>query len=372
MPNILHLIDTTGPGGAETLFVGLASHFSRPPYRSTAMIRGPGWVKDQLDERGIPVIVENSRGSVNLSYLRRLIRHLKEQRADLLHAHLPGANLYGSMAGRLHGIPVISTFHGSVDLGSKGRMDSIKHRIVSRYSCPVAVSEPLRQEVSDALALAAEAVRLIPNGIDCKRFAAATPLGLRKQFGLSSDTFVIGSLGNIRPAKDYATGLRALHRLRAEGLEAHWFIAGQYRPGDNLMAELQVESKALDVADYAHFLGFVAEPERFLAEIDAFLLCSSSEGHPLALTQAMAAGRPIVATRCGVEQVLDENEHAWLAPVGGDEELARHLEIIAGKPDEVGSRAARAQHFAKVNYDFAEVLRRYEGLYRELLGRAAG
>ena len=368
MPNVLHLIDTTGPGGAETLFVEIAEHFSRPPYKSTAMIRGPGWVKDQLDQSGIPVIVENSRGSMNLGYLRKLMRHLARDRIQLLHAHLPGANLYGSMAGRLRGIPVISTFHGSVDLGSRGRMGALKNLILRRNSVPVAVSAPLREEVARSLRLSPGAVRLIPNGIDCDRFASAPPLELRERFAVPQEAFVLGSLGNIRPAKDYGTGLRTLRRLRDTGVNAHWFIAGQHRTGDRLLAELRSQAETLGVAEYAHFLGFVTAPERFLAALDAFLLCSSSEGHPLALTQAMAAGKPIVATRCGVEQVLDDNEHAWMAPVGDDEQLALCLQIISGDPCAAAMRVERALEFVRSRYDRRAVFSRYEDLYTELLG----
>lgn len=368
MPNVLHLIDTTGPGGAETLFVELAEHFSRPPYKSTAMIRGPGWVREQLDQRRIPVIVENSRGSMNFGYLRKLLGYLARYRIELLHAHLPGANLYGSMAGRLRGIPVISTFHGSVDLGSRGRMDALKNLIVRRNSVPVAVSAPLRDEVARSLGLSPDAVRLIPNGIDCDRFAAAPPLDLREKFAVPKEALVIGSLGNIRPAKDYGTGLRTLRRLRDTGVNAHWFIAGQYRAGDGLLEELISQAETLGVAEYAHFLGFVEQPERFLAALDAFLLCSSSEGHPLALTQAMAAGKPIVATRCGVEQVLDDHEHAWMAPVGDDEQLAECLQSVCRDRRLAGMRVARALEFVRSRYDRRAVFSRYEDLYTELLG----
>ena len=369
MPRVLHAIDTTGPGGAETVFVSLAEHFSRPPYQSIAMIRGAGWVKSQLDARGIPVIVEESKGSVNLAYLRRFTGHLKNNGIDLVHAHLPGANLYGAMAGRIRGIPVISTFHGSVDVQSRGRMDAIKHQIVRRWSRVVAVSAPLQEELAGILSVPLEEVTLIPNGIDCRKFAEAEPLGLREQFNLSAKTVVVGSLGNIRPAKAYDVGLRAFKALRDSGVDAHWFVAGQDRPGDSLLDELRSLAAKLGIEHHVSFLGFVDRPERFLSDLDVYLLCSSSEGHPLALTQAMAAGKPIVATRCGVEVLFEGETHAWLAAVGDFAGLAAHIRSIASDHAKAAVRTANARSFARNHYDFSAALARYDKLYSDLLRR---
>jgi glycosyltransferase involved in cell wall biosynthesis len=369
MPSILHCIDTTGPGGAETLFVELAGHFSRPPYTSCALLRGHGWVERQLRANGTPVIIEESRGSVNIRYLLRLIKHIRRNRIDLVHAHLPGANLYGSLAGWIAGIPAISTWHGTVDLRSSGRLEALRKRIIRHGSRVVAVSTGLREEVATRLGMPIDQIELIPNGIDFERFAHAQPLGLRKQFGLAPDARVIGSLGNIRPAKAYDVGLRVLRRLRDQGTDAWWFVAGQARQGDALLGTLEAQAVELGVDDRVRFLGFVEKPERFLADIDAFLLCSSSEGHPLALTQAMAAGLPIVATRCGVEPVLGDGLHGWLAGVDDAPGLSDHLQVVLAGGEAVTRKRRGAATFARNTYDRIVVMQRYEKLYTELLTR---
>ena len=369
MPTILHYIGTTGPGGAETLFVELAGHFSKAPYTSVAFFRGPGWVERQLAPRGIPVIIEESRGSVNVRHLLQLVRHIRRNRVDLVHAHLPGANLYGSMAGWIARIPVISTFHGSVDLRSSGRLEFLRNRIIRHGSRVVAVSVGLREEVATRLGVPTDQIELIANGIDFERFAHAQPLGLREQFGLPPAARVIGSLGNIRPAKAYDVGLRVLGRLRDQGMDVWWFVAGQARPADRLLGELEALAAEIGVDARVRVLGFVEAPERFLAELDAFLLCSSSEGHPLALTQAMAAGLPIVATRCGVEPVLGDGRYGWLAEVGDADDLSRQLQIALAKGEEVTRKQQEASTFARQAYDGRAVLHRYEQLYADLLAR---
>ena len=369
MPTILHCIDTTGPGGAETLFVELAEHFSKPPYTSIALLRGLGWVERQLTARGIPVIIEDSKGSVNVRYLLRLVQHIRRNRVNLVHAHLPGANLYSSMAGGIARIPVISTYHGSVDLRFSGRLEALRRRIIRRGSRVVAVSARLREEVATRLGVPTSQIELIPNGIDFERFARAQPLGLREQLGLAPGAKVIGSLGNIRPAKAYDVGLRVLRRLRDRGMDVWWFVAGQARPRDALLGQLEALAKELGVDDRVRFLGFVEQPEPFLAELDVFLLCSSSEGHPLALTQAMAAGLPIVATRCGVEPVLGGGMHGWLAEVDDADGLCRQIQTVLAGGEAVTGKQQRAAAFAQQNYDAMAVMQRYAKLYTELLAR---
>ena len=367
MPRILHAIDTTGPGGAETMFVSLAEHFSRPPYQSIAMIRGPGWVKDQLDARGILVVVEESRGSLNFSYLRRFIRHLKEHEIDLIHAHLPGANLYGAMAARIAGIPAISTWHGNVDLRGKGRLDGVRHAILRRWSRSVVVSEAVRDELSRMIGVDASKILVIPNGIDCARFANAEALGLRESLGIPAENLLIGSLGNVRPAKAYDTGLRVLKALRERGVDAWWLVAGQNRPGSRLAGELHRLAEELGVADCCRFLGFVEAPERFLAELDVYLLCSRSEGHPLALTQAMAAGKPVVATRCGIESVIHPKMKRWLTDIDDVAGLADAVQQIARGGPQVSEACAEAQVMALGTFDQSVAFARYEALYDQLL-----
>src|SRR5690606_19636269 len=116
----------------------------------------------------------------------------------------------------------------------------------------------------------------------------------------------LGALGNIREAKDYFTAIRAVASLKARGYRVSFRIAGGARPA--LQKKLQALVEELGLQDEVHFLGFVDKPAAFLESLDIFVLSSSSEGHPLALVQAMAMGLPIVATRCGVEEVLTNEE----------------------------------------------------------------
>src|SRR5690606_5052205 len=123
---ILHVIDTTGPGGAETVFIELADRVRQRGYRSIVLIRGPGWVRNQLILRGFTPYVVDAKGSFNWRFLREMLRIIRRGRVVVIQSHLPGSTVYCAMAGLLARKPVIATFHGMVDVGPSERFRSAK------------------------------------------------------------------------------------------------------------------------------------------------------------------------------------------------------------------------------------------------------
>ena len=98
MKTILHIIDTTGPGGAETVFIDLATRLPKDKYHSIVVIRGKGWVYEELCRRGVQPILLDAKGSFNWRYLLNLIKLIRSNRVDLIQSHLLGASVYCSMA----------------------------------------------------------------------------------------------------------------------------------------------------------------------------------------------------------------------------------------------------------------------------------
>lgn len=362
----LHIIDTTGPGGAETVFSQLASHAARDCKATLAVIRGEGWVSRQLAELGVETNVIDCKGSFNFKFLYRLCDVVKSRQIDLIHAHLLGSNVYASLAGLLTRTPVIATFHGSVDIAARERLAWAKMGLVKTGAHVVAVSDNLRDELARRLRIAPHRISLIPNAIDCNHFAEARRLTRIGKPEAGKSATIIGCLGNIRPAKAYDVALRALAHLRANGRSVRLRIAGD--PKEPLQSELRGLSQELNVAHDIDFVGFVDDPAAFLASLDIFLLTSASEGHPLALTQAMAAALPIVATRCGVERILD-HEQSWLEAVGDATGIGRAIEEVIDNPDSAIARGAAAQKRAFERYDYAAMLAHYDDLYTRLTRR---
>jgi hypothetical protein len=111
MKTVLHVIDTTGPGGAETVFIDLATRLPKDRYRPVVLIRGKGWVYEELRRRGVEPVILDARGSFNWRFLLALYRLIRRERVDLVQSHLLGSNVYCALAGWLARVPVVLSGH---------------------------------------------------------------------------------------------------------------------------------------------------------------------------------------------------------------------------------------------------------------------
>ena len=359
--NILHVIDTTGPGGAETLFVELCKSLQEKGHRCYAVLRGDGWVYQQLKKAGIETYIHDCKGAFNVRFLFFLVRLLRQKNIDVVQSHLLGSNVYSALAGLMASVPVIATFHGSVDVSSNERWLSIKFAAVNRCASIVCVSELLRENLIGRTSVDAEKITLIKNGIDCDHFSPVNQGNLREQYCLPGDVFIVGALGNLRPAKDYPTAIRAMQLVVAQDPSVHLLIAGDTK--HTLYTELSALVDELDLNRNVRFVGFCDRPSEFLAGIDLYMLASKTEGHPFSVIQAMASGKAVLATRCGVETMFLDDGGAVLVDVGSAAQLAEKTLELKRSPWLREALGAAGRKNALKNYDFAVTVKRYIQLY---------
>lgn len=357
-PTVLHVIDTTGPGGAETVFLDLAEECARRGYGSIAVIRGAGWVESQLKKRSIKYYIRDCKGSMNVKYLLQLAKIARQERVTHIQSHLLGSNVYASLLGLLLRIPVTATFHGHVDISEKERLRSLKLGIIrAGAKHTIAVTEDLRQTITRS---SSGWYRLeptvIPNGIDLSSLEKL-PLRIPEAQGTS---ITFGCLGNIRPAKNYRLAIDFLAYLRDRSIQAKLVVAGDDTKPQAVELKEYVQSK--DLNDRVEFLGFVDDVPEFLSSIDVFLMTSSSEGHPLALTQALAAGKPVLSTRNGIENVVPENL-IFLADEHTPEALAEAGDRLREKK-QLPLLLLDAREFVREHFSLNAMSARYLSLYK--------
>lgn len=371
MKTVLHVIDTTGPGGAETIFIDLASRLPPERYRSVVLIRGKGWVYEELGRRGIEPLILDAKGSFNWRYLLRLCRLIRRERVDLIQSHLVGSSVYCSLAGLITRRPVVATFHGAVDIDNVARLARLKFGLINAGAAViVAVSDSLRREMAQRTPLRRDKTRLIYNAIVTDDFQRPHSDALRREHGWSADELIVGSLGNIRPAKGYEVLLQAAALLERSRHSLRFVIAGQCNAQNaSLYERLLALRHELGLEERVLFLGFSEDAAGFLAGLDLFLSSSLSEGLPLAAIQAMAAGLPILATRCGgYRELITEGENGWLVETGDPQALATALETLADSPELRAELAASARRYALETFDLRVMLDAYAGLYDRLTG----
>lgn len=364
MKTILHTIDTTGPGGAETVFIDLATRLPKDKYRSIVVIRGNGWVRDELSRRGVKPILLDAKGSFNLRYLLGLRKIIQHEGVDLIQSHLLGANVYCSLAGLLTGKPVIATFHGVVDIGENERLKRLKFGAINAgASRIVAVTDSLLEDITRRTSLKESKGIVIYNGIDTAAFVGLRSSSRRQKYGWTDEEVIIGSLGNIRPAKGYDVLLKAAALLEHRSHSYRFVIAGQGE--GKLYDELLVLRKKLGLEDKVHFLGFIDDAADFLASIDIFLSSSISEGLPLSAIQAMVAELPMVATRCGgYEGLITDRENGVLVNVGNPQAIADGIEMVTADAKLRKTISQNARKHAISTFDIQVMLDAYEQVYQ--------
>jgi len=361
------VIDTTGPGGAETVFIDLATRLPPERYRAVVVIRGKGWVYEELCRRGINPVFLDAKGSFNWRYLLGLIKLIRKEKVDLIQSHLLGANVYCSLAGLLTRTPVIATFHGEVDIGLNERLKTVKMSAINAgASRIIAVSGGLRDDMLRRTNLNKSKIEVIYNGIDTGAFQQSRSSALRKRLGWSGEAFLIGSLGNIRRAKAYENLLRAASLLKNDARDYRFVIAGQ-PDKEGLYEALLEQRKSLGLEDKVAFLGFLDSPGEYLANVDLFLSVSISEGLPLAAIQAMAAGLPVLATRVGgYEELITNKANGWLVEPGNPEATAAAIRELSAQDEARRRLGVKARAHVQETFDSRVMYQKYMGLYDKL------
>ncbi|MBU2863963.1 glycosyltransferase family 4 protein [Reinekea forsetii] len=324
-PTILHVIDTTGPGGAETVFLNLAEKMHIKGYRNLALIKGSGWVQSQLELRDIPFKVIKPFGFFSIPYYKTLINLIKTENVQFVQAHLLGSALSFSIINMLTRIPVVATLHGQVDVNPNERFIGIKRWLLRRgLSKVVAVSGQLADYLAERKLFSREQLSVIHNGVNVECYNVEKSNQLKQQFKLPTNATLIGSIGNIRPAKDYPTLIEAAKIVVTQNPDTHFFIAGHAK--QPLQSQLEAQINALDLSSNIHFLGFLDDTPSFLAQLDVFVLSSEKEGFSISTLEAMAAKVPIVVTRCGgPEEIIEQGKTGVFVDVKSPTQLAQAI-----------------------------------------------
>jgi glycosyltransferase involved in cell wall biosynthesis len=362
--NILFIIESSETGGAESVFAELVGRIDRERYVPHVALLYDGWLLDRLRAGGIaPHLIPNRRGGFDVQMLRGIGKLIRQKRIDLVHSHLFTTNLYSSVCGALTGVPVISTFHGTMDVAANDRFKRLKWQMINGLSRKVVfVSRSLQAYfVGQKLANSTRS-QVIYNGIDIDRFRRGPDkAAARRALNLSFDSFVVGCVGDLRQAKDYQSALRAISLLKQEIPELKLVIVGS-KVG--LHRELESLSASLGLGDDVQFLGFRPDVENVLPAFDVYLSSSVSEGFSLTVVEAMATGLPVVATRSGgPEEIIQHGENGLLVDVGAPEKIAAAVEMLYRDRKTAALFSQAGMRRAAANFSIQAMVDSYQALY---------
>lgn len=358
---VLVLIKGLGLGGAERLIADAAFlwDLERFHYRVAYLLPWKDHLVDHLTSRGIEVACLGTRRGIDPTTLIRLRSLITTWRPDLIHAHLP---VTGILARLVADVPVVYTEHNLPDsyrLPTRilNRLTYAKNRAVA------AVSEPVAAGLAG---YPGPAPVTIPNGVAVDRPHPDVTARIRAELGVEAKTPLVVHVGNIRPHKGHETLIAAvalLVRLVPEVVVVS--IGGEKRPGD--LERVRNAAEKAGVADRLRFLGRRADARDFIAAADVVVNPADVEGLPVTLLEAMAMGRPVVATAVGgVPDIVIDGVTGRLVPPGDPERLARVVAEALGCPEARTWGEAAATLIAD-RYGLASMVRAYERLYAELV-----
>lgn len=326
----------------------------------------------------MPALQRELSPARDATVVRELVRILRSERPDVLHTHTAKAGGTGRIAALLAGDArppvVVHTYHGHVLSGYFGRPQEAFYRVLERVlatrtSRLIAVSAEVRDDLVAFGVAPASKFEVISYGFDLSGRSDSDGGGrarVRAQIGAGESTFVVGWVGRLTPIKRPLDLVRVLAALRDRRVDALLCLVGD---GPDRPAVEQLAGQ-LGVADRCHLAGFQKELPDWYAAFDAFCLTSANEGTPVAAIEALAAERPVVATRVGgTEAVVDDGESGFLVPVGDVDGLAEHLARLAADPalrEELGRRGAES---VGERYGLERMVDDVERLYRSLLER---
>ena len=367
MRTILHVIETIGPGGAETVFVQLATRDSKGQFRNIAALPGRGWVGDALIAGGLSPLtlsISRTRQAFDFGLYRNLVRLIREHDVDLVHSHTLGISVYASLIGIRMGVPVVSTLHGEPDLGRSERWRRIKFAILKQGSSKIVlVSNHLRDRLLAESRIAADRTAVVHNGVDCDRHSGGPDRAFRGELGVPDDCFLFGAVGNVRALKAYDNLLHAAAIAVKKNPKLRFAVVGETGTG-KLMQDLLQLRAALGLQDIVLFVGFRPDITPPLRSFDAFVLSSKSEGFSIATVQAMASGLPVLATRSGgPEEIISDGVDGILVPRADSAALAEGMIRLASDSELRARLGAAARASARAKFSLAKMLQSYEEIY---------
>jgi glycosyltransferase involved in cell wall biosynthesis len=362
-------------GGAEKVAVDLATSLDRSRFDSLfCAIKKPQTPtrEGELSAAGVRFFPLQRDSIRDPRVFSSLIRLLRRERIDILHAHLWDANLVAVIAGRLAGTPVIVAHEHTWSFeGDRLRVFTDRFVVARGSSVLLCVSAEDRRKMIEIEGIPAQHIRVVTNGID--PLAEPTGHDLRAELGIARDAQVFGAVAVLRKQKRVDVLVQVLALLSERLADPHLVIAGgDAGLGNRRRTEALAES--LGVADRVHLIGRRDDIADVLAAFDVACLSSDYEGMPLSVMEYMSAAKPIVCTRVGgVSELIDDGVEGLLVPRRDPAAFADAVERLLRDPALAASLGQAARLRQRRDFSLAGVVTRVEGIYDELCeARQAG
>lgn len=364
---VLQLISSGGYYGAENMLLNLCASQDAAGCENSLVLFYNVHVPnveffERARRRGISVRMVHCKGRIDLSAIRQIEEIIQEDGIDVIHAHGYKADLYGFAAARRTGKPIVATCHnwvgGTTALGIYNHLDRF---VLKKFDALAAVSDAVAQRLLDT-GVSPGRVKTIANGIAVQAFEQGEPLPEL----CMPDNKVIGMVARLDLQKGFEYLLRAVSELCGKFPDLKVVIVGD--GPDRAAIEKMIEEFGLQSS--VVLAGQQSNMPGVYAAIDIFVLPSLNEGLPMTILEAMAASKPVVATKVGaIPKVIQHGENGFLVEPKDVDGLRNALASLLADPELCRRIGAKAHEWVSRNYTSEAMAVKYRQLYDVVLGR---
>ncbi len=349
-------------GGGQRQVAGLCTHLRDWGHSVKLVCRPDSRLRSWAAGAGIESIPVEMKSVLSVGSVLALRSVIAREQPDIVHLHASRAHVLGAAAAKLAGArAVIAT----------RRMDDPIRMIwpnTSAYgnwtTAIVAISAAVRDVMVDC-GVEFSKIRLVFSGTDTSRFEAAVPDSqLRERLGIDQAVPVVCAAATLAERKGIRHLIRAAAILKERGTPVHLIIAGDGEQRGEL------ESLASELGVGASFVGFYADMPALFASIDVFVMPSLSEGLGVAVLEAMAAGKPVVASAVGgLRESVVDGVTGYSIPPADPEALAEAIGKLIANPAMAAEFGSAGRARAREKFSLENMARGNEALYYELVDR---
>jgi glycosyltransferase involved in cell wall biosynthesis len=317
MMKVLHVINTLSAGGAELHLLTLCRHLKRQGVEVCVAflrerVKGSESLRNEFQQTGIRVVDLGSDRRFDPGCIFKLVNLIRRERPDIVHSHLPRADFAAAIAHWFYpSISFVCSVHDIYSKSWSGKWAlTLFNFIWRRAYAVIAISQAVKDWLVHERGIPSGRVCVIHYGIDAERFAYSGS-DLRKTRDLTGRA-VIGSVGRLEPRKGHEYLIQAMPSILEEVPSAHLLIAGHDPSGHG--RKLRTLIAHLGLNERVRLVGFQDDVSSFLQSLDLFAFASTSEGFGQVVIEAMAAGKPVVATNVSaLREIVIDRETGLLA-----------------------------------------------------------
>lgn len=372
--NVLHIITDFSIGGAEKNLLSILKNHDRNKFNILVAYSFGGELENEFKKTGVHLYkFQNTKlkfkSLQGFMTVFKLYKFIKKQKIDIVHTHLFVSYIWGGVAAKLAGAKLINSVQDirDISVGKVYKYLQFLEKLYARFTNRVIVYNQTTKEIMANRGINSRKIEIISGGVDVFKLASYRKSDLRsirEKYHLY-DSQIVGISGGLKPVKNHKLFLKAATEVLKIIPDVKFVITGDGSEKE----KLKILSLKLGLHDKIVFTGFVDDLYSVMATFDIFVLTSFSEGQPVIILEAMALGKPVIATAVGgVPELIKNGETGILVPSDDVRSLSASIIDLLQNEYKRKKIALAGQKMVEDNYNIKRMVKQIENLYLKIFG----